>query len=171
MHSTAEPDFVSSSRVALVAFSETDLAALSPAAELLGRFQVAVQRTVAAAPLGGIPDFAGLDLEQVQLVIVAASQSSQVRALAAALTAPVIRVPLALDGSQAAALEALTANGGADPGTGSFATVALGDAGARNAALLAVSILALTDPRLRAAWQVFRDEQTSAVLAEPPPRG
>jgi 5-(carboxyamino)imidazole ribonucleotide mutase len=59
----------------------------------------------------------------------------------------------------------------ADEIPGAFAMVAVGEAGARNAALLAVSILALTDARLKAAWQAFRDEQTNAVLAQPAPRG
>lgn len=45
------------------------------------------------------------------------------------------------------------------------ATLAIGEAGAKNAALLAVSILALRDAELRAALERFRAHQTSAVLA------
>ena len=44
-------------------------------------------------------------------------------------------------------------------------TLAIGEAGAKNAGLLAVSILALQDPELRGALDRFREHQTSSVLA------
>src|SRR5205823_2630335 len=49
------------------------------------------------------------------------------------------------------------------------ATLAIGRAGAVNAALLAASILGRTRPPVREALQRFRAEQTQAVLAEPDP--
>jgi 5-(carboxyamino)imidazole ribonucleotide mutase len=45
-------------------------------------------------------------------------------------------------------------------------TLAIGVAGAKNAALLAVSILANSRPDLRKKLQTFRDKQTRAVLAD-----
>ncbi len=45
-------------------------------------------------------------------------------------------------------------------------TMAIGKAGAINAALLAVSILALNDPQLREKLEAFRREQTETVLGE-----
>jgi 5-(carboxyamino)imidazole ribonucleotide mutase len=48
-------------------------------------------------------------------------------------------------------------------------TVAIGKAGAVNAALLAVSIIALADEGLRERLLKLRDAQTSAVLAHPDP--
>jgi 5-(carboxyamino)imidazole ribonucleotide mutase len=44
-------------------------------------------------------------------------------------------------------------------------TLAIGEPGAKNAALLAVSILALHDPELRKALDRFREHQTHSVLA------
>jgi len=44
-------------------------------------------------------------------------------------------------------------------------TLAIGEAGAKNAGLLAVSILALQDPELRKALDRFREHQTHTVLA------
>ena len=44
-------------------------------------------------------------------------------------------------------------------------TLAIGEAGAKNAGLLAVSILALQDENLRGALDRFRQHQTSSVLA------
>ena len=49
-------------------------------------------------------------------------------------------------------------------------TLAIGVAGATNAALLAASILGLTQPAIRAAVAAFRAAQTDKVLAQPDPR-
>jgi len=49
-------------------------------------------------------------------------------------------------------------------------TLAIGRAGAINAAVLAASILALTEPDIRDALQRFRAEQTARVLQTPDPR-
>jgi 5-(carboxyamino)imidazole ribonucleotide mutase len=44
-------------------------------------------------------------------------------------------------------------------------TLAIGSAGAKNAALLAASILALGDEKIRTALEAFRENQTAEVLA------
>ena len=49
-------------------------------------------------------------------------------------------------------------------------TLAIGVAGATNAALLAASILGNTHPAIRAAVEAFRAAQTDKVLAHPDPR-
>jgi 5-(carboxyamino)imidazole ribonucleotide mutase len=49
-------------------------------------------------------------------------------------------------------------------------TLAIGPAGAANAALLATAILATSRPRYRKALIAFRREQTQAVLESPDPR-
>jgi len=49
-------------------------------------------------------------------------------------------------------------------------TLAIGVAGATNAALLAAAILGLTQPAVRAAVEAFRAAQTGKVLAQPDPR-
>jgi 5-(carboxyamino)imidazole ribonucleotide mutase len=50
-------------------------------------------------------------------------------------------------------------------------TLAIGSAGATNAALLAASILSVSDDAIRVALDRFRAEQTAAVLADPDPAG
>ncbi|MEO6066085.1 MAG: AIR carboxylase family protein, partial [Lysobacterales bacterium] len=50
------------------------------------------------------------------------------------------------------------------------ATFAIGPAGASNAALFAIAVLALEDRALAEALDRFRAEQTRAVLAQPDPR-
>lgn len=52
------------------------------------------------------------------------------------------------------------------PGGVPVATFAIGEAGARNAALAAVSILAIHDSSLRERWRAFRSEQEAKVLGE-----
>jgi 5-(carboxyamino)imidazole ribonucleotide mutase len=51
------------------------------------------------------------------------------------------------------------------PGGVPVGTLAIGAAGAKNAALLAASILALTDENVRSALQKFREKQTADALA------
>jgi 5-(carboxyamino)imidazole ribonucleotide mutase len=48
-------------------------------------------------------------------------------------------------------------------------TLAIGKAGATNAALLAISILANSRPELREKLRKFRAEQTKSVLENPDP--
>jgi 5-(carboxyamino)imidazole ribonucleotide mutase len=50
------------------------------------------------------------------------------------------------------------------------ATVAIGKAGAKNAALLAAAILAPRHPAIRESLDRFRQRQTDDVLARPDPR-
>jgi 5-(carboxyamino)imidazole ribonucleotide mutase len=52
------------------------------------------------------------------------------------------------------------------PGGIPVATVAIGNAGATNAGLLAVSILAVEDAELRSRLEEFRRNQTNKVLGD-----
>ncbi len=56
------------------------------------------------------------------------------------------------------------------PGGVPVACMAIGKAGAINAALQATAILALADNAVAARLDAFRDNQTNAVLAQPDPR-
>ena len=50
------------------------------------------------------------------------------------------------------------------------ATMAIGKAGAINAALLAAAILAIDDERVASALDLYRQNQTDKILADPDPR-
>ncbi|MEY2563030.1 MAG: 5-(carboxyamino)imidazole ribonucleotide mutase [Verrucomicrobiota bacterium] len=52
------------------------------------------------------------------------------------------------------------------PGGIPVGTLAIGKAGAKNAALLAASIIGLTDQKVRENLQAFRQKQTDSVLAQ-----
>jgi 5-(carboxyamino)imidazole ribonucleotide mutase len=52
------------------------------------------------------------------------------------------------------------------PGGIPVGTLAIGNAGAKNAALLAASIIGIGDEKVRKKLQAFRKKQTDAVLAQ-----
>jgi 5-(carboxyamino)imidazole ribonucleotide mutase len=52
------------------------------------------------------------------------------------------------------------------PGGIPVGTLAIGSAGAKNAALLAASIIALSDENVRKKLEAFRKNQTDAVLTQ-----
>ncbi|MCA9046860.1 MAG: AIR carboxylase family protein, partial [Planctomycetaceae bacterium] len=52
------------------------------------------------------------------------------------------------------------------PGGVPVGTLAIGDAGAKNAALLAIRILALTRPALMEQLEAFHQNQTDTVLSD-----
>jgi 5-(carboxyamino)imidazole ribonucleotide mutase len=56
------------------------------------------------------------------------------------------------------------------PGGVPVATFAIGNSGAKNAALFAASILALTDANVARSLEDFRRAQTDSVLSNPDPR-
>jgi 5-(carboxyamino)imidazole ribonucleotide mutase len=56
------------------------------------------------------------------------------------------------------------------PGGVPVATFAIGEAGAKNAALFAAAIVAHQNEAVRAALDKFRSEQTQSVLDNPDPR-
>jgi 5-(carboxyamino)imidazole ribonucleotide mutase len=165
--------------VILAAFEPAGIDSLAPAVEVLAQFELFVEPLLMEAATGETPDLSRFAFRAAQngacIVITATHEERFARGLAAACQVPTIRVPLAGDASAAAGLAVLTEGlAGAEtdpagPESGSFATVALGAAGAKNAALLAISILALRDERLRGAWHAFRAAQTQAVLSQPPP--
>ncbi len=152
--------------VALVAPDNAGLDALRPAGETLDAFGIGWE-TLLFLPCGAFPK-----LERGVRIVIAASADAQLPAAMAGGTGlPVIRVPVPEPGREGLFLVFdETANlpaGRAE--TDTFATMAIGAAGAKNAALFAVATLALTDPDLRRRWHDFRARQTDAVLQSPVP--
>lgn len=100
----------------------------------------------------------------VQVIIAGAGGAAHLPGMVAAQTTlPVIGVPVksrALNGLDS--LLSIVQMPGGVP----VATVAIGEAGAKNAGLLAVAILALADPNLAEKLERFRKEQTESVLGQ-----
>ncbi len=98
----------------------------------------------------------------LKVIIAAAGMAAHLAgAMAAWTTLPVIGVPLAAEDGPAG-LDALLSTVQMPVGV-PVATVALGKAGARNAAILAVQILALSDPALREKLTQFKKTQEQRV--------
>lgn len=103
------------------------------------------------------------EAEGVRVFICGAGMAAHLAGVVAATTIrPVIGVPLA--GGVADGLDALLSTAQM-PGGVPVATVAVGKAGARNAAILAAQILALGDRDLDARLRRLRVEQADAVAA------
>jgi len=97
----------------------------------------------------------------IEVIIAAAGMSNALAGAVAAHTClPVIGIPLA--SGPLSGFDALLSTVQMPPGI-PVATVSVGDAGATNAALLAIQILARKDTRLAEAYRTFKSKQADAV--------
>ncbi len=144
--------------------SRSDWPTLKRAADALDALGVAWASRVVSAHR--TPDrmyaFAhGAKAEGVQVIIAGAGGAAALPGMVAAMTElPVLGVPVrseALSGLDSL-LSIVQMPGGVPVGT-----LAIGEAGARNAGLFAAQILALADPALAARVAAFRAAQTAAV--------
>jgi len=137
---------------------------MSHAAEVLERFKVPFEKLVVSAHRTPVwmAEFAqGAEARGIQVIIAGAGGAAHLPGMTAAhTTLPVLGVPV-----QSSALSGLDSllSIVQMPGGIPVATLAIGKAGATNAGLLAVSILALGRPELRERLHAFRAEQTSKV--------
>lgn len=166
MSSNAAP-----AKVAIVMGSKSDWATMQFAAEILTTLNVPFHTEVVSAHR--TPDKLFSFAEQAagngfDVIIAGAGGAAHLPGMLAAKTlVPVLGVPV-----QSAALS------GVDslysivqmPRGIPVGTLAIGKAGAANAALLAAQILALHDHALGARLAVWRQQQTDDVLAHPDPR-
>ncbi|MFZ2641283.1 MAG: 5-(carboxyamino)imidazole ribonucleotide mutase, partial [Verrucomicrobiia bacterium] len=100
----------------------------------------------------------------VEVVIAAAGGAAHLAGVAAAHTVlPVLGVPMETKslGGLDSLLSTVQMPGGIPVGT-----LAIGSAGAKNAALLAIAILANSRPELREKLKAYRKKQAEKVLAE-----
>jgi phosphoribosylaminoimidazole carboxylase PurE protein len=103
----------------------------------------------------------GAEKAGFQVLIAAAGMSNALAGAVAAHTPlPVIGIPL--DGSSLNGLDALLSTVQMPPGI-PVATVSIGAPGAKNAALLAIQILARADEKLAQAYRKFKTDQAAAV--------
>ena len=109
-----------------------------------------------------VTDFAsGAEKSGIEVIIAAAGMSNALAGSVAAHTPlPVIGVPLVSGPMQG--MDALLSTVQMPPGI-PVATVSIGSAGAKNAALLAIQILARKDEKLAAAYRKFKKGQADAV--------
>lgn len=149
-------------RVLILMGSDSDLPVMQEAGRVLTEFGVSFDLTVASAHRS--PERAAKYAREAEgrgvgVIIAAAGGAAHLAGAAAAQTVlPVIGVPLA--GSAVNGLDALLATVQMPAGV-PVATVAIG--GARNAALLAVQILAAADHQLRDRFRAYKERLAREV--------
>jgi len=158
-------------RVGVIMGSRSDWETMHHAVETLERLGVAHETEVVSAHR--TPDklfsYAETAAERgLEVIIAGAGGAAHLPGMVAAKTAvPVLGVPVqskALSGMDSL-LSIVQMPAGVPVGT-----LAIGRAGAVNAALLAAAIVANHDEKVRRALDAFRKEQTETVLANPDPR-
>jgi 5-(carboxyamino)imidazole ribonucleotide mutase len=147
--------------------SSSDWDTMKHAADVLERFGVEHERHIVSAhrtPVWMAEFASGAEVRGVEVIIAGAGGAAHLPGMVAAHTVlPVLGVPV-----QSAALQGLDSllSIVQMPGGVPVGTLAIGKAGATNAGILAVSILANSRPDLRARLRDFRVEQTQKVLQE-----
>jgi 5-(carboxyamino)imidazole ribonucleotide mutase len=153
--------------VVVIMGSKSDWEVMKGAADTLAEFGVAHECRVMSAHRtpGLVTEFiSGAEKNGVEVVIAAAGGAAHLAGVAAAhTTLPVLGVPMETKslGGLDSLLSTVQMPGGIPVGT-----LAIGSAGAKNAALLAIAILANSRPELREKLKVFRKKQADKVLAE-----
>ncbi|HEY8540445.1 MAG TPA: 5-(carboxyamino)imidazole ribonucleotide mutase [Steroidobacteraceae bacterium] len=156
--------------VGIIMGSKSDWETLRPAADTLAQLGIAYETRVVSAHR--TPDllfeYASTARDRgLEVIIAGAGGAAHLPGMTASKTTlPVLGVPVqskALNGIDSL-LSIVQMPAGIPVGT-----LAIGSAGATNAALLAAAILANKYPEVRTALERFREQQTASVLAHPDP--
>lgn len=153
--------------VGVIMGSKSDWETMRHACELLKEFGVPHERRVVSAhrtPALMCEYAQAAEKRGLRIIIAGAGGAAHLPGMVAAQTTlPVLGVPV-----QSRALSGLDSllSIVQMPGGVPVATLAIGDAGAKNAALLAIRILALTDAALQKKLKDYHDQQTREVMED-----
>ena len=155
--------------VGIVMGSASDWDTMKPAAKVLEEFGVAYEAKAMSAhrtPAAVMAWTGAAKANGMKIIIAAAGGAAHLAGVVAAhTTLPVLGVPM--PSKHLGGLDSLLSTVQMPKGI-PVATLAIGEAGAANAALFAVAILALSDASLDKKLSEFRAKQTDAVLKAPP---
>ncbi|MBA3788470.1 MAG: 5-(carboxyamino)imidazole ribonucleotide mutase [Actinobacteria bacterium] len=158
--------------VGVIMGSQSDWETMRHACETLAALEVPFESKIVSAHR--TPDLlfeyaAGAEARGLQVLIAGAGGAAHLPGMAAAKTAlPVLGVPV--ESKSLSGMDSLLSIVQMPAGV-PVGTLAIGRAGAINAALLAAAILARSDVGVRERLERFRAEQTQTVLARPNPSG
>ncbi|MEC6798936.1 5-(carboxyamino)imidazole ribonucleotide mutase [Photobacterium sp. S4TG1] len=157
-------------KVGIIMGSKSDWPTMQHAAEMLERFNVAYETKVVSAHRTPhlLADYAKTARSRgISVIIAGAGGAAHLPGMTAAFTSlPVLGVPVqsrALKGMDSLLSIVQMPKGIA------VGTLAIGEAGAANAGLLAAQIIATHNPEVLAAVEAFRQQQTDTVLDSPNP--
>jgi len=155
-------------RVGVIMGSDSDWSVMSDAAAALAEFDIPTEvRVVSAHRTPAVMlDYARSAAERgLEVIIAGAGGAAHLPGMAASMTPlPVFGVPVnthALEGKDSL-LSIMQMPGGIPVGT-----LAIGKAGATNAALLAAAVLALSDAKIAKRLDAWRARQTKTVAKRP----
>ena len=152
--------------VAILMGSKSDLETVRGAFDVLDDFGIPFTARILSAhrtPEEAAAFAAGAQAAGVKVIVCAAGMAAHLGGVVAAhTTLPVIGIPMVSEPFKA--VDSLLSTVQMPPGI-PVAAVSSGKAGAKNAALFAVAILALTDPALADRLRTFREKQKQQVLA------
>ena len=155
--------------IGIVMGSTSDWETMKAAAKMLEEFGVAYEAKAMSAhrtPHEVAAWAEGAAARGMKAIIAAAGGAAHLAGVVAAhTTLPVLGVPMPSKHLQG--LDSLLSTVQMPKGI-PVATFAIGEAGAANAALFAVALMALSDPALQKKLAEFRRKQTEAVLGAPP---
>ena len=153
--------------VGIVMGSKSDWDVMKNARDTLEKFGVASDCRVLSAhrtPAAAAEFFTGAEGRGIEVMIAAAGGAAHLAGVAAAHTLlPVLGVPM--ESASLKGMDSLLSTVQMPAGI-PVGTLAIGKAGAVNAALLAVAILANKRPELRSKLRAFREDQTRKILEE-----
>ena len=156
-----------SSRILVVMGSDSDFPVMKPCLKILDHFGVSFDVRVSSAHR--TPDEVavlarGAAGNGFQLIVAGAGAAAHLAGVFAAnTTLPVIGIPI--DSSPLSGVDALYATVQM-PGGVPVAAMAIGSAGAKNAGIFAVQVLALHDAELARALLTYREEMVKEVAAK-----
>ena len=157
--------------VGIIMGSQSDWETMQHAASILDRLGVRYETRIVSAHRTPerLYDYARTAQSRgLGLIIAGAGGAAHLPGMTAALTPlPVLGVPM--QSQSLHGLDSLLAMAQM-PGGIPVGTLAIGSAGAKNAALLAAGILALSDDKIRASLLKFRQKQTETVLSAKLPK-
>ena len=153
--------------VAILMGSDSDAESLKGCGEVLRLFDIPYEAKVLSAhrtPEDTVEYVKAADKEGIRVFICAAGGAAHLAGVVAAYTQlPVIGIPV--ETSSLNGLDSLLSTVQMPAGT-PVATVAIGPAGAKNAAFLAARILALGDPKLEKALIQFKEDNRRKILSK-----
>lgn len=153
--------------IGIVMGSDSDLPVMQGCVDQLQKFGITFEITVASAHRSPAraADYAATARERgLKVIIAAAGMAAHLAGvLAAHTTLPVIGVPI--DASSLNGLDALLSTVQMPPGI-PVATMGIGKAGAKNAAILAAQILSLADPVVAEKLAEFKVQMAAEVTAK-----
>jgi 5-(carboxyamino)imidazole ribonucleotide mutase len=158
---------MSAAKVGIIMGSQSDWATMKHAADILDELGVAYEKQIVSAHRtpDKLFDYAETAVERgIAVIIAGAGGAAHLPGMTAAKTrVPVLGVPVqskALSGMDSL-LSIVQMPKGIPVGT-----LAIGDAGAANAGLLAAAIIALGDPEIARKLDAYRAAQTQRVLGD-----